>query len=110
MINGDFLATGKTWSESFLPILPAPEIADTVARWRDVVRQNRWSDVSRCLGGTVQLPVDISDIDIDAPGSAMLVFRRIKHSRSGFFAEWGLELMRCSNIGTFYGTRWVATL
>jgi hypothetical protein len=54
------------------------------------------------------VPVDISDIDGTLPGSAMLVYKRIKEAGMDFFVEYDLELSYCNSVSSFYGMTWIA--
>ena len=128
-----FLTTGQTWYESFLPVHPLPEKVAKVEQWRNAVRTNKWSDVYTCLrtaNPDIVIPVDISDIDVTLPGSAMLVYHRIsllqnnnlqqlanpcgepqgsKEARTDFFADVDDDdLMKCNDIGALYGMTWIA--
>jgi hypothetical protein len=108
-----FLTTGKTWYESFLPLRPVPALAAALERWRQSVTTNTWSDVFTCLSldrPDIQIPVDISDIDVSAAGSAQLVLRRIKSARTDFFADYRYELPKCSGVGSLHGSEWEAYL
>jgi hypothetical protein len=108
-----FLATGKTWYETFLPIQPEPDFVDTYARWRDTVMTNTWQTVFTCLQRVfphITLDVNIDDIDIAAPGSAMTVFSRLKDAKTDFFALYGEDLIHCSGIGNIHGRTWYAQL
>lgn len=108
-----FLTTGKTWYESFLPIRPVPALASALEHWRYAVTTNRWDDVFACLKQDrpdIQIPVDISDIDVTAAGSAQQVLRRIKAARTDFFAEYRYELPKCSGVGSLHGSDWEAYL
>jgi len=113
VVDTSFLTTGKTWYESFLPIIPTKPLASAIARWRQIVITNTWSNVFACLlqdRPDIQIPVDISDIDITTVGSAMVVLRRIKEARTDFFADYRYELPKCSSIGSLHGSEWEAFL
>ena len=83
-----------------------------VEKWRNTVRTNKWSDVYTCLrtaNPDIVIPVDISDIDVTLPGSAMLVYQRIKEANTDFFADVDDDdLMKCNDIGALYGMTWIA--
>ena len=108
-----FLTTGQTWYESFLPVRPHPAYVERIERWRNTVRTNTWADVYSCLR-TIKpdtvIPADISDIDSTLPGSAMVVFQRIKEANTDFFADYDGYLCTCSKIETTYGTEWIADI
>ena len=121
MINGKsfrisemyFLATGRTWYETITDVKPIPSEAKTVDGWRTRVRTNRWRDVFKCLQNIypdIVVPVNISDIVIDAEGSAMIVFQRIKTAKTDFFADYGLNLSVCCGVGPLDRIIWSCTL
>ncbi len=104
-----FLTTGKTWYESAdVGIHPAPEQTVLVEKWRGYARTNTWAFVASRLD--LSLPIDISDIDVNAPGSAMVVFNRMKEAGTDFFVMYNGELLPASNIGALGQIRWVADL
>lgn len=108
-----FLTTGKTWYESFLPIQPVSTLATAIARWRNTVQTNTWDAVFACLTHDrpdIHIPVNLSDIDTSAAGSAMAVLRRIKDARTDFFADYRYELPKCSGVGNLHGSEWEAFL
>jgi hypothetical protein len=96
-----FLTTGQTWYESILPInctsgYPLEEA-------RALVRTNTWRTVGHDLA-----PIDVTGVDIDAPGSAMIVLAALKESKQycWFFSKYmGVMLVR-SGIDSLFGTKW----
>jgi hypothetical protein len=101
-----FVCTGKTWYGEVLPMTPLERNIKT-----DIIRvhTNTWNSVYACLQENypdVTIPVDISDIDTSAEGSAMAVFNRIKEAKGDFFADYGMHLALCSGYTTFRGSRW----
>jgi hypothetical protein len=109
--NMYFLTMGETWYESIIPGLQPQEKETLIAEWRHRVMTNTWTDVVQRLDlSAVPLPVDISDIDVRKPGSAMIVLRRIKEAGTDFFADYEDELLIASNIGNLYGIAWSAPL
>lgn len=109
----EFLSSGRTWYETFLPIRPVPHLQAGVERFRNTVRQNSWDTVLNCLRELhpdIVVPVSADGIDTSAPGSAMLMFRRLKAARTIFFADYRWELPSCSGIMTLQGSQWIADL
>ena len=106
------LTTGKSWYESIIEGLRAKN-ATTVNEWRKRVFTNTWNDVSACLRYIVPdivFPVKTDDIDTGAPGSAMIVFRRIKDAKTSFYADYKHALPGCTGGGTIYGSEWYLDL
>lgn len=104
-----FLSSGKTWYESFLPIRPVASQEAEIDRRREKIRTNTWDAIISCLREVhpdATIPVDISDIDTSASGSAMAVFSRIKSARTDFFAKYRIELPSCSGISSLFETDW----
>lgn len=111
--NMYFLATGRTWYETYGGFRPVAADEDDVARWRKRALTNRWTKIFSCLCKsfpTITIPVDISDVDGDVAGSAMEVFRRIKEARTSFFADYRDDLLICSGVGPIERITWVADL
>ena len=107
------LATGSTWYETVISVRPIPDDEATIQRWRQKALTNRWNDVAACLLSvfpTMAVPVDTTDIDGAAAGSAMEVFRRIKEARTDFFADYRDDLLICSGVGPIERITWVADL
>ena len=107
--NMYFLTTGRPWYETHGGFQPIPADEKYVSRWRSKVMKNTWNKVFSCLMENIpyiHIPVDISDINGEAEGSAMEVFRRIKETTSSFFADYQRELMICSNIGALETITW----
>lgn len=108
--NMYFLTMGQTWYESIIPGLHPQEKEALIAQWRQRVMTNTWANVAQRLGRTVIPPVDISDIDVTQPGSAMAVLRRIKEYGSDYFADNEDDLLMASSVGNMYGMAWSAPL
>lgn len=105
----EFLTTGRTWYESFLPVQPTRNIDADRMR----IQANTWDKVFRCLHKRhpdVVVPVDISDIATNRKGSARAVFQRIKEAHTDFFVRYRQELPLCSGIPTLFGTTWTADI
>lgn len=106
--NMEFLTQGRSWYETFLPIRPKKNIDD----YRVRVLTNTWNDIYMCLcnikGRVVPIPVDVSDIDTVAVGSAAQVFQRIKDAKTNFFINYNDELMLCSGVPSLVGYNWVS--
>jgi hypothetical protein len=84
----DFLSTGDTWFSKVKPHFKPYYTIGGYAKFilqREKVLTNKWSDIAPCL--KFDLPVDISDIDSNAEGSAMKVFSRIREQAVDFFIE-----------------------
>lgn len=108
-----FLTTGRTWYETYGDFHPIAADEPDVSMWRHMALTNQWNKVYSCLKKQIPditIPVDISDIDGRAKGSAMEVFRRIKDARSSFFADYQRALMICSKIGPLESITWYADL
>lgn len=106
--NMEFLTRGQSWYETFLPVKPEKNIA----KYRKRALTNTWDQVYKCLcaeeGHIVPIPVDISDINTGADGSAALVFQRIKEARTDFFARYANHLLECSGLVSLSGNVWIA--
>lgn len=111
--DADFVATGKTWYGNLLPL----EIEEDTFFDAQFFAQNykhittaKWADVLARMESfnerTITIPVDIADIDVHAPGSAMQVFRRIKNANTDFFETYRLCFMLAANCNSFYGSYW----
>lgn len=108
-----FVTTGRTWYETYGGFHPTDEFVDQVARWRHIVATNTWDSVLAALHKAytdVRVPVDISDIDGSASGSAMIVLQRIKEANTEFFADYNLNLAQCCGIGALEKIKWIAEL
>lgn len=106
-----FLTSGYTWYESAgVSIRPDTEFIALVNKWREKAKVNTWASVYDKLDKPVNVPVDISDIDVNAPGSAMEVLKRIKVANSSFFVDHRVELPDASGIDPMRSVRWVADL
>lgn len=95
------LTTGKTWYESILPFRPLdPEYVEP---FRKKLLTNKWIDIAP-EGSTLS----IHGIDVNAPGSAMLVLNRAKKSKEycKFFSDNMKILLDKSNVKSFVGTVW----
>ena len=106
-----FLTTGATWYESILPLEYMSE--KPIEHCRNIVRTNTWKDVLNritFLGYTC--PFDTAGIDITKPGSAMLVLARAKQQKRfcSYVSQTMDVLLVSSQIPTFHGDHWKATL
>lgn len=105
----EFLTQGRSWYETFLPVVPTIDLEPS----RAIVRNNTWDSVFACLrqkDPAAIVPVDISDINTTKQGSAMTVLQRIKEGRTDFFARYRWFLPLCSGVPTLHGMEWVAEL
>lgn len=106
-----FLTSGYTWYESAgVGIRPDIEFVALVNKWREKAKGNTWASVRDNLDQPVNVPVDISDIDVNAPGSAMEVLKRIKAANSSFFVDHRVELPNASGIDPMRSVTWIADL
>jgi len=109
----EFLTSGRSWYETFLPVVPTELDASAIESARATVRTNTWDAVYACLKQRrpdIQIPVGLTGIQTGAPGSAMEVLRRIKQARGTFFSDYRWELPLCSGIQSLFGTSWVGSL
>ena len=107
-----FLTTGKTWYESILPTLRLVPTENKVRfeSMRSKVQMNTWDSVSNRCNNLP--PLDISDIDTSAPGSAMAVLNRAKKSGRycQYFSENMTNLLACSGIESVYDMVWICDI
>jgi hypothetical protein len=105
-----FVCTGKTWYGSIIPLVPSGNTKqEDINIDITTVNTNTWADVSTCFKKyypDFYVPVDISDIDVTSPGSAMQVYRRIKESNSDFFADFSVRIPQCNNYSSMKGSSW----
>lgn len=105
-----FVCTGKTWYGSILNL--QPQNKKLYNRAYSKVVTNTWEKVYNCFKEDYPdftIPVDISDINIKKPGSAMQVFQRIKGAKTDFFADYADDIALCSKINTMQGSGWTYT-
>jgi hypothetical protein len=98
-----FVTTGQTWYESVLPNMTATKFT-FLDQWRNAVKTNTWRKVGQGL------PMfDTKGIDIDAPGSAMVVLNRAKNSRRNcaLLSSNMDQILQQSGILSMYGRHWV---
>jgi hypothetical protein len=108
-----FLTSGQTWYESFLPIQIDKSEGIPIDSWREIVRTNTWAFVFTHLKRKhtdIVIPIDISDIDPNLPGSAMKVLNRLKDAKTDFFARYKVNLPGASDIASLRGSLWFADL
>ena len=101
-----FLTTGQTWYESILPNMTATNFP-LLERWRNTVKTNTWRTVGQGL------PMfDTKGIDIDTPGSAMLVLNRAKNNRRNcaLLSAYMDQIIQQSGILSMYGRHWMCRL
>ena len=101
-----FITTGKTWYESVLPNMTATNFP-FLEHWRNTVKTNTWRTVGQ------DLPMfDTNGIDIDAPGSAMVVLNRAKNNRSKctLLSAYMDQIIQQSGILSMYGRHWICRL
>lgn len=110
------LTTGATWMETVLqtPVRPANEVfARVFPRWRQAMMATSWDSVLSHLTRfypDIIAPISTSDIDTNAPGSAMIVLQRIKESAPEFFVTYHTHLSACCNICNLLGVSWYVIL
>lgn len=100
--NLSFLTTGKTWYESILPGLECKD-CELLDESRQRVATNTWRQVGHSL-----IDLDVQGVDIDAPGSAMVVLAGLKQAREfcWFFAKHMERLILNSGIVSLHGKQW----
>jgi hypothetical protein len=86
-----------------IPGLRPTEKIAKIEEWRGRVKTNTWASLH------LTSPVDISDIDVSAPGSAMMVLRRIKEIKGTYFADNEDDILHASKIGSLHGITWITT-
>lgn len=103
-----FVATGKTWYGSILPLEPDDKQffqenyeAITSASWKDVIAR-----LESYYKGPITIPVNMDNINPAMPGSAMQMFRRIKDAKTDFFAKYRTRFMRAANCNSFFASTW----
>ncbi len=102
-----FVSTGKTWYESIVPLTP-----DDPARYKTAhknVMKATWASAYKILkenNPELVIPVNISDINVHAQGSAMKVFRRIKEAEPNFFADNKYSIMPSIKYTSMSGMKW----
>jgi hypothetical protein len=103
LANLSFLTTGQTWYESILPITCRSPMCETIELFRQRVRTNTWRQVGDGL-----IDIELTGVDIDAPGSAMAVLAAMKTDKKycGFFQRYMGQLLRRSQIDSLQGTHW----
>jgi hypothetical protein len=108
--NMYFLTTGQAWYESILPGLVPTSKIDKIPVWRERVRTNTWTAVLQGLRAQGVVVDDAAsrgaDVDVDAPGSAMTVLRRMKEAGTDFFADYDDEILIASGVGALHGVDW----
>jgi hypothetical protein len=97
-----FITTGQTWYESCLPPMECMDCTDFEEQ-RQRVRTATWRDVGADL-------IDIeADVDVDAPGSAMVVLNSLKKAKEfcWFFHKYmTLLAMRMGITSILHGMAW----
>ena len=104
--NLSFLTTGKTWYESIIPGLRCTDIED-IELYRERARTSTWRKVGADL-----ISIDV-DVDIDEPGSAMLILNAMKKDKQfcGFFKlRMGRLLANSEIYDSLFGSHWEANL
>lgn len=113
-----FMCYGKTWYESIYPFKIC-EIGNYNKYNRKVIQERSWADVVKRFDEVSNhkkwyptmledLPADISDIDINAPGSVMSVFRRINDLK--YITDYLHVIMNLTGITHMIRTYWRLTL
>jgi len=111
-----FLTHGQTWYESILTIKSNNYSDLQLANFRKLAKTNKWSTIADYLvENDVKLdfisPL-IKGIDINKPGSAMVVLNKIMKNDIScrFFAENTGLILIASKIPSMYGTSWKYTV
>jgi hypothetical protein len=102
-----FTTTGETWYESMVPLVP--DDIDTYNLTYKKVTTAKWVNVYTYLKETepmLTIPINISDIDGNAEGSAMGVYWRIKEANSDFFAIYRPLIMPSMGCSSMSGMAW----
>jgi len=101
-----FLTTGQTWYESILPGLVCKDCED-LETLRTAVRTTTWRTVGADL-----IDIDLPGIDIDAPGSAMIVLNAMKKDGGfcWFFKKYMNTLLVRSGGESLRGYDWVCEI
>lgn len=102
-----FATTGETWYESIVPLVS--EDMDTYNLTYKKVISATWNKVYEYLKDTEPLliiPVNISDVDGNARGSAMQVYWRIKEAATDFFALYRPLIMPSMGCSSMSGMKW----
>lgn len=115
-----FLTRGKTWYETIFPFIPDERFESIITYHRELIQDNAWSDViqygkQRFRKQVVELlrnlPVNLSEIDVNAPGSVMEVLRRVPvDKRCYFFYTYSRVLIEINSIGSLFGSVWYLPL
>ena len=107
LANLSFLTTGSTWYESILPITCSSPICNNLDRYRTLAHTNSWRQVGHGLAD-----IDITGIDIDAPGSAMAVMAAMKEAKEycWFYHKYMGTLLMRSGIESLHGTEWTCQI
>ena len=110
-----FLTTGQTWYESILPIKITEYDDEQMAEYRRRAKTLTWSRAAAYLvskGASLDF-IDVSEIDINAAGSAMAVLSKIKKLKNAtsckFFAEHTVNIRFIAGLISFHGTLWSYT-
>ena len=107
-----FLTTGKTWYEHILTGIKLVDVYDRkdIEDSRNVVLQNKWSDVyKKLIDKNVFTNFDTMGIDINSEGSARMVLERAKKSKlyADFFQNHMGALIKCSGISSLHEKHWI---
>jgi hypothetical protein len=107
-----FLTTGQTWYESILPGLTCIDQLHNktcylLDEYRQRVRTNTWRQVGHSL-----IDLDMHGVDIDAPGSAMLVLAALKREKQfcWFFDQNMDQLILNSGYVSMHGRQWMCKI
>jgi hypothetical protein len=113
--NYYMLTKGKTWYEYYFHF--QPDDAEFIQFVKERVTTNSWNNVIRWLQPKRQqailrdLHADISDIDINRPGSALIVLNRIPYeARCNFYRKHMNLIFEIIGIGGIKGTKWFLLL
>lgn len=115
-----FLTRGKTWYETICKFIPDERYASTISYYREFIQENSWADMIKTGKRRYRaeitkmlrdLPVDLTTIDVNAPGSVMTVLRRIPpEKRCEFFYKYSYNLLLFNDIGTLFNSVWYLPL
>jgi hypothetical protein len=108
-----FLTTGQTWYESIIPITCKKYNNSKLSNYRQLVKNNKWSDISKYLKSKgTNLDFILTDgIEVNTPGSAMAVLKRIKEMKNDiscrFFSINLGYIIEASNIISLHESSWI---
>ena len=109
-----FLTRGLTWYQTILPFEPCDpakleenlEILNSIS-WNDIITDPTRSRRKTLIQLKKDLPVDITKIDTNAPGSIMTVLSRIPYEvRCGFYQQYLENIQIFAELRSLKGMKW----